>query len=185
VAEPVRRKPPIAILLAIVLSLPLPFFPYDWHKLLHVLGAVLFIGNLVVTAGWMTWAAQRKEASVLAFASSSVNRADQWFTSPGVLLLLINGLVLASVWTGDWLGFLHTPWILAGFILLVVTGGLYGAIIRRYQVEMERLSTEAAQSGAAVPPAFFATLRKWNITGGIGTILPLLALYFMVAKPAL
>lgn len=179
-AQPSRRIP-IAILVAIVVSLP--FFPYLWHKLLHVLGAVLFVGNIVVTAAWMTWAAQRKDANVLAFASTSVNRADQWFTSPGVLLLLINGLVISNVYTGEWLGFLRIPWILAGFILLFVTGGLYGATVRRYQIEMVRLSSGAAQGGTAVPPEFFTVLRKWNITGGIATILPLLALYFMVVKP--
>ncbi len=62
-------------------------------------------------------------------------------------------------------------------------GGLYGAIIRRYQVKMARLSSDAAQGGTAVPPEFFTVLRKWSIAGGLATILPLLALYFMVAKP--
>jgi uncharacterized membrane protein len=90
---------------------------------------------------------------------------------------------MSAVYTGDWLGFLRTPWILAGFILLFVTGGLYGAIIRRYQVKMARLSSDAAQGGTAVPPEFFTVLRKWSIAGGLATILPLLALYFMVAKP--
>ncbi len=179
-AQP-RRHIPIGIIVAIVVSLPL--FPYLWHKLLHVLGAVLFVGNLVVTAAWMTWAAQRKDANIIAFASTSVNRADEWFTSPGVLLLLINGLVISAAFTGDWLGFLRTPWILAGFILLFLTGGLYGAILRRYQVKMARLSSDAAQGGTAVPPEFFTVLRKWSIVGGLATILPLLALYFMVAKP--
>jgi uncharacterized membrane protein len=166
---------------AIVVSLP--FFPNLWHKLLHVLGAVLFVGNLIVTAAWMTWAAKRKETSILAFASTSVTRADEWFTSPGALLLLINGLVISAAYTGDWLGFLRTPWILAGLILLLVTGGIYGAILRRYQITMARLSSAAAQGGTAVSAEFFAVLRKWNIAGGIATILPLLALYFMVAKP--
>jgi len=41
-------RPPVAILLSIVVSLPL--FPYNWHLLLHILGAVLFLGNLAVTA---------------------------------------------------------------------------------------------------------------------------------------
>jgi hypothetical protein len=48
---------------------------------------------------------------------------------------------------------------------------------------MARLSSDAAQGGTAVPPEFFTVLRKWSIAGGLATILPLLALYFMVAKP--
>ncbi len=74
-------RPPIAILVAIIVSLPL--FPYTWHMFLHILGAVLFLGNLIVTAAWMAWAAGQKDSTVAAFASVGVNRADRWFTSSG------------------------------------------------------------------------------------------------------
>lgn len=29
---------------------------YQWHKLLHILGAVLFLGNIIVAAVWMLMA---------------------------------------------------------------------------------------------------------------------------------
>src|SRR5437016_544710 len=115
-------RPPVAILLSIVVSLPL--FPYNWHLLLHILGAVLFLGNLTVTAAWMTWAVGQKDSRVAAFASAGVNRADRWFTSPGMILLLLNGLALTNLAWGGWLGFTMSPnrWIFVGLPLLVVHG---------------------------------------------------------------
>lgn len=180
------RTPPrslVVILLAIAVSLPL--FSYTWHKLLHILGAVLFLGNLIVTAAWMTWAVQRKDSSVVAFASAGVNQADQWFSSPGVILLLFNGLAMTALAYGGWLGFTTTGWILAGLILLVASAVVFAAGIRRYQVAMMRISSEAAQAGAPLPAEFSGVFRKWAFWGIVATILPLIALYFMVAKPTI
>jgi len=178
-------RPPVAILLSIVVSLPL--FPYNWHLLLHILGAVLFLGNLAVTAAWMTWAVGQKDSRVAAFASAGVNRADRWFTSPGMILLLLNGLALTNLAWGGWLGFTMSPnrWIFVGLTLLIATGALYGAVIRRYQNQMVRMSSEAAQTNAPLPEDFASVFRKWTLWGAIATILPLVALYVMVAKPAI
>src|SRR2546427_13136516 len=75
----------------------LPVFPYTWHMLLHIVGAVSFLGNLIVTAGWMTWAVGQKDSRVAAVASAGVNKADRWFRSPGMILLLLNGLAMPAL----------------------------------------------------------------------------------------
>src|SRR5438309_9952924 len=100
-------RPPVAILVSIVVSLPL--FPYNWHLMLHILGAVLFLGNITVTAAWMTWAVGQKDTRVAAFASAGVNRADRWFTSPGMILLLLNRLALTNLAWGGWHRFTTAP----------------------------------------------------------------------------
>ena len=53
----------IAAAFAIVVVLSLPIYPYRWHLLLHILGAVIFVGNIVVTAAWMALAERTKEPS--------------------------------------------------------------------------------------------------------------------------
>jgi hypothetical protein len=62
--------------------------PYPWHKLLHILGAIIFVGNIIVTAVWLVLAEQTRDKMTLHFASKAVNWADVCFTAPGVLLLL-------------------------------------------------------------------------------------------------
>jgi hypothetical protein len=94
------RLPYILPVLAIVLSLPLPIYSRDWHKLLHIGGAVLFMGNILVTAAWMVLAENTKKPAIVHFAAKSVMQADLLFTIPGVLLIFINGLKLASAYGG-------------------------------------------------------------------------------------
>lgn len=48
----------------------------DTWLLVHVVGVVLFIGNIVVTAVWKTLADQTKEPSVIAFAQRIVTITD-------------------------------------------------------------------------------------------------------------
>ena len=135
----------------------------------------------------MTWAVGQKDSRIAAFVTDGVNKADRWFTSPGMILLLLNGLAMTALAWGGWLGFATSPnrWILIGLVLLLVTGALYGAVIRRYQIKMVQISSEAAKTNALLPGDFATTFRQWSLWGAIATILPLIALYFMVAKPAL
>ncbi len=62
---------------------------------------------------------------------------------------------------------------------------LYGEVIRRYQNTMVRLSSQAAESGTPLPERFSVAFRRWTVSGAVATILPLIALYFMVVKPAI
>ncbi|MCX8072715.1 MAG: hypothetical protein N3C12_09725 [Candidatus Binatia bacterium] len=39
------------------------FLPYQWHKLLHVFGSVIFLlGNAIVTGVWMVLAERNKKS---------------------------------------------------------------------------------------------------------------------------
>ena len=104
-----------------------------------------------------------------------------------MILLLLNGLAMTALAWGGWLGFTISPnrWIFVGLTLLIATGALYGAVIRRYQNTMVRISSEAAKAGAPLPEDFSTVFRKWTLWGVVATILPLIALYFMVVKPAI
>ncbi len=58
-----NRVAPVATLAVVVLSLP--FYGRTWNYFMHVLGAVLFFGNLIVTAVWMTLARRSADAEAL------------------------------------------------------------------------------------------------------------------------
>ena len=88
------------MIVAILVSLPLPFYGRQWHLLMHIIGAILFIGNIVIAAAWMTLAMFTRQVKVLHFAAKAVNMADILFTIPGVLLIFINGVFLAPAFGG-------------------------------------------------------------------------------------
>ncbi|MBI3028189.1 MAG: DUF2269 family protein [Candidatus Rokubacteria bacterium] len=113
------------VAIVVLVSLPMAFgyryplvFPYEWHKALHIFGALIFVGNIIVTGAWMLLAERTRDPAVLRFAATAVNWADVLFTGPGVILVLWNGLVLAHQLGGVY----RTSWITAGLGLFLLSG---------------------------------------------------------------
>jgi uncharacterized membrane protein len=77
---------------------------------LHVLGVVLFLGNLIVTALWKTLADQTRDPRVIAYAQRLVTITDVAFTATGAALITVTGFVLAS----DWGGITGPSWLTTG-----------------------------------------------------------------------
>ena len=65
-------------------------------KTLHVLGAVLFLGNIIVTAFWKTLADRTGNLAVIRFSVRTTTLADLLFTLAGAVLLAASGHALAS-----------------------------------------------------------------------------------------
>ena len=150
---------------------------HQWHRLLHIFGAVLLLGNIIVTAAWMFLAERTRNASSLRFASEAVNWADVFFTVPGVFLLITNGDILAELWGGVF----KTGWIAVSLALFVVSGVLWAGFLLRYQNRLIRLSRET--SGIQLLPEFIKILHKWYAVGATATVILLISLAFMVFKP--
>lgn len=156
------------------------FLPYNWYKMLHITGAVLFLGNIIVTAVWMVSAERTRSTAVLRFGAQAVNWLDVIFTAPGVLLLLATGLPLASQWGGV----AHTPWIQAALALFALAGVVWMALLIPDQHRMIKLS-EPVRPDEPLPPAFFRCLHRWYLWGTVATVLPLISFFLMVLKPKL
>ncbi|HSM16442.1 MAG TPA: DUF2269 family protein [Gemmatimonadales bacterium] len=156
------------------------FLPYHWLRLLHIAGAVLFLGNIIVTGLWMASAERTGATAVLKFGVHAVNWMDVFFTAPGVILILVSGLPLAS--QGG--GITRVPWILAALLLFVLSGVIWVGLLIPDQHRMIRLS-DPVPPERALPPAFFRCLHRWYVWGVVATVLPLISLFLMVFKPKL
>ena len=183
-----RKPPPRALLAystlyAVVVLASLPLYPYKWHLLLHILGAVVFVGNIIVTAAWMVLAERTRELRVIRFATRAVNRADLLFTGPGVALVLLNGLAIAADRWGGWANFYEHSWIALALALFAASGIVWVAFLMRYQTRMASLSSAAVEAGESLPQEFYNALRRWYVWGVIATALPVASLYLVVAKP--
>jgi uncharacterized membrane protein len=171
---------PVAlIIVAVLVSLPFPFLGRGWHLFMHILGAVLFIGNIIVTAAWMILVVRTGQPKLVHFGAKAVNQADLLFTIPGVLLIFLNGLTLAPAFGGG--NILGASWVVAALVLLTLSGIVWLAFLLRYQNQMVELSG----SGEQLSTEFMLVFRNWGIWGGIATLLPIISLLLMVFKPTL
>ena len=158
-------------------------YPYRWHIFLHISGAVVFLGNIVVTAAWMLMAERTRSISIIHFSAKAVIRADFLFTLPGVLLILMNGLAMVfAVWGGrDTL--YSFSWISGALVLFTASGVIWLSVVIPVQHRMVVFSDPAEYSDS-LPPQVFSALHKWYLWGGPAIARPVGSPYLMVNKPA-
>ena len=170
-------------LVVAVVAASLPMLPYRWHTFLHIAGAVVFLGNIVVTAAWMLMAERTRNIGVIHFSAKAVIRADLMFTLPGVLLILMNGFVMVLDRWGGWDAFHQLSWISVALALFTASGAVWVGILLPVQHRMATLS-DPSDYPASPPPAFFSALRWWYFWGAVAIALPVGSLYLMIHKPA-
>lgn len=173
---------PVAIFYAALVAGSLPIWPFEWHLSLHVAGAILLIGNALIMAVWLSVAGFAGSDEGKRRAARVVNHGDAWFTVPGVILLLLNGLALIAARYGGPVAFTTTAWIAAGLVLLSLTGVIWALRLVPIQLGLYRL---AAADGPLDALAFRRLLVRWSIWGSVATALPFLAAFVMTTKPTL
>lgn len=63
-----------------------PPLSYPLHKYLHILGVVVFMGNMIVGPLWLAMAWYADDPKQLALAAKALALADIYLTAPGVQL---------------------------------------------------------------------------------------------------
>ena len=144
----------------------------------HVVGVVLFLGNIVVTAVWKMLADRTRAPAVVAYAQRLVTVTDLAFTAPGAVLIAVSGPILAE----DLGGVGGPAWLTLGFGLFVASGVIWVAALIPIQVAQARMARRF-RNEAVVPPGYWRLANLWAVFGTIATLLPLANLYLMVAKP--
>jgi uncharacterized membrane protein len=149
-------------------------------KSLHVLGVVIFLGNIIVTAWWKVMADRTGEPRIIAFAQRQVTLTDFIFTAGGVALILATGVGNAAIHQMDiW----HTRWLAWGMGLFIVSGVIWVAVLIPVQVLQARMA-RAFAGGGPIPEGYWRLGNLWMIFGIVATVLPLVNIYWMVFKPA-
>ncbi len=151
---------------------------YEDFKTLHVLGVVIFLGNIIVTGIWKYRADTTSRAEVLAFAQRLVTLTDWVFTLGGVVLILIGGFGMVQV---AGLEVAQTPWIQHGLTFFGASGVIWVLILTPIQV-MQAGMARGFETGGVIPDRYWRLNRQWYIWGFIATVLPLLNIYVMVQK---
>jgi uncharacterized membrane protein len=151
---------------------------YALLKGLHLLGAIIFLGNIIVTAWWKVMADRTRDPVVVAFAQRQVTLTDFVFTTTGVVLLGGAGYALAL--SGPW-GF-DAPWLGWGQALFLATGIVWVGLLIPIQFAQARMA-RAFAGGGEIPPRYRQLSVLWVGFGTLAVLMPLAAFLLMVLKP--
>jgi uncharacterized membrane protein len=151
---------------------------YLAFKSIHMLGIVVFLGNIIVTGVWKYRADATERPEVIAFAQRLVTLTDWIFTLGGVILILIGGFGMVGV---AGLDIATTPWLRLGLGLFTASGVIWIAILIPIQVAQARLA-RAFENGGEISERYWRLNRQWYVWGIAATVLALLNFYVMAHK---
>lgn len=152
---------------------------YLIFKFLHVLGVVLLVGNVTVTAVWKVFADRTREPRTVAFAQRLVTGTDWAFTGTGIVLTIIGGygmLLVAGI------GLAASDWLLWGQILFVASGLVWACVLLPIQIRQARMA-RTFENRELVPDEYWRLARGWILWGVAATVPLVGALYLMIMKP--
>jgi uncharacterized membrane protein len=152
---------------------------YNILKFVHLLGVVILVGNVTITAYWKVLADLTKDARLIAHAQRGVTIADWIFTLLGISLIMVGGYGAALV---NRLPLFDSYWLIAGQILFGVSGLIWLGILVPLQIRQARTARFFA-GGSKVPADYKRDARAWLIWGIVATIPLVAAVYIMVVKP--
>lgn len=152
---------------------------YSLLKMIHLLGVVLFLGNIIISAYWKLRADQTRDPKFIVFAYKEIIRTDYYFTIPGGVMILGGGF--GMVWLLEY-PFFQMPWLVGSASLLGVAAVLWGVVLAPCQRKMLRMAEETLATGR-LDPRMARLSRIWYLTGIFGTMLPLAAGFLMITQP--
>jgi uncharacterized membrane protein len=152
---------------------------YEAFKVIHLLGVVIFLGNIIVTGVWKLLADRTGEPRIIAYAQRLVTLTDWSFTAGGVALILIGAYGMAAVGHIDLRG---ATWLIWGQAMFIASGVIWIVLLIPTEIAQARQARTFAKGGT-IPESYWRRSRRWAIWGTIATALPLANLYFMVFKP--
>ena len=151
---------------------------YSTFQFIHVLGTVLLIGNVTVTAVWKVFADRTGNPSIVAYAQRLVIYTDWAFTLGGVTLILAGGYGMA--WSGK-VGLLSYNWLAWGQALFVLSGAIWLCVLVPTQIQQARIARKFAP-GTEIPAEYRRLNRRWIVWGVLATIPLVIAMFLMIVK---
>ncbi|MBU6270515.1 MAG: DUF2269 family protein [Betaproteobacteria bacterium] len=145
-------------------------------KIIHVLSACLFLGNVIVSGTWAALAERTRNHTIIQFSNRLVLITDVLFTLTGSLGVVITGYLMADRWGGE----AQHPWIRWSYLLFGLSGLIWLFVLMPIQLKQRQLLRQTD----VITPQYLRLSRQWQIWGAGATILPLPILYFMVTKAA-
>ena len=153
---------------------------YTTVKFIHLLGAVLFLGNIIVTAVWKSLADRTRNPVIIAFACRLVNVTDLAFTAFGAALVVIGGV---GLFHAGGISLSDSPHLTIGISLFAMAAPLWLVGLLPLQLYMSRIAAKTVAAGETImPDAYDKCVRLWTMLGIAATLMPVGTLWFMIAR---
>jgi uncharacterized membrane protein len=143
-------------------------------KILHVLCACLFLGNVIVSGVWAALAERTRNHAIIQFSNRMVLITDLLFTATGAIGVVLTGHLMAERYGGE----AGHPWISWSYALFGLSGLIWLLVLLPIQLKQRRLLQRTTQ----ITSEYLLWSRVWQIAGAVATVLPLPILYLMVTK---
>jgi len=146
---------------------------------LHILGAIIFIGNIITAAFWKMKADKTRDQVIIHSTVKNILFADKIFTNPSIILLIGTGIILGI--RGPY-SMTEWNWLTLSLLLFIIMGILFIAILTPVQKRLILFSNKKhiKENGW---DSYLLASGKWAIFGSLLTIIPLIILYLMTVKP--
>jgi uncharacterized membrane protein len=139
---------------------------------------VVFVGNIITAAFWKVRADLSKKPAVIHSTVKNVMLADYVFTIPGLVIIIVSGIVMAVQANMPLSGL---NWLTLSLILFAVTGVIWLAVLIPLQRGMIRHSAQCIESGD-ISKEYHQASRYRAIFGIAATLLPIIILFLMITK---
>lgn len=146
-------------------------------KLLHLLAAVIFLGNITIGIFWKLQADKSKDRLKIADTFRNLIKADRILTMPSVTLLIFFGI--ATAMQGDY-PLIETTWIFLSILMVIISAFVFMSKVTPVQKKILALCSNEQKFNWT---EYESLSKQWNIWGSIATITPYIAVVVMVLKP--
>jgi uncharacterized membrane protein len=143
-------------------------------KIVHVLCACLFLGNVIVSGVWAAMAERTRNHAIVQFSNRLVLITDLMFTLTGALGVVFTGHLMSQSYGGH----AAHPWISWSYALFGISGLIWMLVLVPIQLRQRRL----LQRTTTITAEYLQWSKAWQIAGAVATVLPLPILYLMVTK---
>lgn len=145
-------------------------------KLIHVLAAIIFLGNITINPFWKNIAEKSRDRKVIEDTFRGIIKADRYFTMPSVTILIVFGI--GGALHGGF-NLISTAWIFWSIILILISAVVFMAKVVPLQKKIYALANGPNFSW----DEYKKLSKKWDFWGSVATIAPYIAVVLMVIKP--
>ena len=145
-------------------------------KILHLVCACLFLGNVIISGIWALLAERTRNHTIISFSNRLVLITDALFTFTGAVGVVWTGHLMAQSFGGE-ASQLGIQW---SYVLLSFSGLIWIGVLVPIQLKQRALLRKSTTLGED----YWRLSRIWQISGAIATLLPLPIVYLMVTKAA-